>query len=293
MTSAIVYNTITTNYPVAGQDNDTQGFRDNFTAIRAGLAKAAAELTALQTNGIDVTKTENNLQGSTLYNGLYNQLSGTYLPVTQSANNVPNYDTMTADFTMGSVQQFNLKYNTQINFSNWPVNNTPVGASYYSTLKLILTNISNPMVGVAVNFGGLNGATVKVAQADSLLNQSGSNGSISLAPVTALSTVAITGVGGVFSCATTTLAVGQAINVTGTNTGTGSITGYVSGTIYYIITTNGTTQFQLSTSPGGSAVQTTVGTPIGLVFSPSTTYELDAWTVNSGLTVFMKLSNTY
>lgn len=293
MTSAIVYNTITTNYPVAGQDNDTQGFRDNFTAIRAGLAEAAAEITALQTNGIDVTQTTNNLQGTTLSNGLYNQLSGTYLPITQSANNVPNYDTMTADFTMGSVQQFNIKYNTQINFSNWPVNNTPVGASYYSTLKLILTNASNPMVAVAVNFGGLNGATVKVAQADSLLDQAGSNGTISLAPTTALSTVAITGVGGIFSCSTTTLNVGQAINISGTNTGTGSITGYTTGTTYYITNTNGTTQFQLSTTPGGTSIQTTIGTPVGLVFSPSVAYELDAWTVNSGLTVFMKLSNTY
>ena len=114
MTSNINYTSITTNYPVAGQDNDTQGFRDNFTAIRAGLAEAAAELTTLQTNGIDVTQSTNNLQGTTIYNGLYNRFSGAFLPITQSASTVPNYLTMSADFTAGAVQQFNVKYNNSI-----------------------------------------------------------------------------------------------------------------------------------------------------------------------------------
>jgi len=35
-------------YPIAGQDNDTQGFRTNFTTIRNNLNTAAKEITALQ-----------------------------------------------------------------------------------------------------------------------------------------------------------------------------------------------------------------------------------------------------
>ena len=37
------------NFPVAGQDNDTQTFRDNFSAIRNNFSAAASEITAIQT----------------------------------------------------------------------------------------------------------------------------------------------------------------------------------------------------------------------------------------------------
>ena len=50
MASNIISGTIDGAYPVAGVDNDTQGFRDNFTIIKAGLAVANSEVTALQTN---------------------------------------------------------------------------------------------------------------------------------------------------------------------------------------------------------------------------------------------------
>jgi len=35
-------------YPIAGQDNDTQGFRTNFANILGNFATAKAEITALQ-----------------------------------------------------------------------------------------------------------------------------------------------------------------------------------------------------------------------------------------------------
>jgi hypothetical protein len=188
MTSAIIYNTITTNYPVAGQDNDSQGFRDNFTAIKAGLAEAATELTALQTVAVlsadlatQTTPVVNNLQGSTISNALYNQFSGKFLPITQSASTVPNYLTMSADFTAAAVQEFNIKYTgTAINFTNWPVNNTPTGNNYYSLLRIILTNVSSPSVSAIVRFGSSLGGVIKVATSDSILTQSGSNATITL-----------------------------------------------------------------------------------------------------------------
>lgn len=48
MASTINPNNINTLYPVAGQDNDTQGFRDNFRNIKNNLNAAAGEITALQ-----------------------------------------------------------------------------------------------------------------------------------------------------------------------------------------------------------------------------------------------------
>ena len=37
-------------YPVAGQDNDSQGFRDNFSTIKSNFTAAKAEIETLQTN---------------------------------------------------------------------------------------------------------------------------------------------------------------------------------------------------------------------------------------------------
>ena len=44
-------------YPVAGQDNDSQGFRDNFRLIKNGLATASTEITNLQTNTAKLDET--------------------------------------------------------------------------------------------------------------------------------------------------------------------------------------------------------------------------------------------
>jgi hypothetical protein len=80
---------------------------------------------------------------------------------------------------------------------------------------------------------------------------------------TTLAGVAVTGAAGQFSCSATTLLLNQTIVVTGTLTGTAS--GISAGT-YYIIATNGTTTFTLSSTYGGSAIVTTAGTTTGLTF---------------------------
>ena len=82
-----------------------------------------------------------------------------------------------------------------------------------------------------------------------------------------LTGVAITGTSGQFSCsAGLALYVGQRITITGTAGGTGSITGYVTGTEYVIIETNGSTTFRIANS-NGTAVVTTAGTPTGLTYN--------------------------
>lgn len=50
MTSRIYPNSIDATYPVAGQDNDTQGFRNNYQSIKSNFTIAAGEITALQAN---------------------------------------------------------------------------------------------------------------------------------------------------------------------------------------------------------------------------------------------------
>jgi hypothetical protein len=134
MTSAITPNTISTTFPVAGQDNDSQGFRDNFAEIVANFATAKSEITSLQTNGIDVTQTINNLQGSTLSNGLYTQLSATL----NSASGVSG--AYAIDLSIGSAQKFVLSDNATLTFTNLP---RYTGVTIYSTATIIIEGDGN------------------------------------------------------------------------------------------------------------------------------------------------------
>lgn len=70
-------------YPVAGQDNNTQGFRDNFNYIKSALQFVNEDLDTIKTNSVKVATfdenndpVENDLQGSALVNGTYSDLSG-------------------------------------------------------------------------------------------------------------------------------------------------------------------------------------------------------------------------
>jgi hypothetical protein len=77
---------------------------------------------------------------------------------------------------------------------------------------------------------------------------------------------------GVFTIPSTAgMSTGQAVTITGTNGGTGSISGYTSGTTYYIIGTpapTGATSITLSASRNSSvAITTTAGTLSGLTMT--------------------------
>jgi hypothetical protein len=50
LTSLINFAAINENFPVAGQDNDTQTFRDNFDTIKTNFSSAKTEITDLQDN---------------------------------------------------------------------------------------------------------------------------------------------------------------------------------------------------------------------------------------------------
>lgn len=65
MVSQIVSDTIDGNYPVAGVDNDTQGFRDNFTIIKTGLSTARSEISTLQQNTCKLNSS-NNFNGTNI-----------------------------------------------------------------------------------------------------------------------------------------------------------------------------------------------------------------------------------
>ena len=71
MSSNINPNTININYPLAGVDNDSQGFRDNFTNIQTALITASDEITDLQDvkeNALLIDSTATTIIDATLYN---------------------------------------------------------------------------------------------------------------------------------------------------------------------------------------------------------------------------------
>ena len=70
MSSNINPNNINGAYPVAGQDNDSQGFRDNFTNIKTNFSYAGDEITDLQSKAV----LKSALTGTTLLNNMNNNL---------------------------------------------------------------------------------------------------------------------------------------------------------------------------------------------------------------------------
>ena len=80
MTSAINPNDIDGQYPIAGQDNNSQGFRDNFTNTKTNFQYAANEITDLQNNAVlksalSGTTLDNNMNGSPLSNASISDFS--------------------------------------------------------------------------------------------------------------------------------------------------------------------------------------------------------------------------
>ena len=60
---------IDTTFPVPGQDNDTQGFRDNFRYIQEGLEYAAEEISLLDIEQIGILNQLNNFTNPTTFRG--------------------------------------------------------------------------------------------------------------------------------------------------------------------------------------------------------------------------------
>ena len=92
-------------------------------------------------------------------------------------------------------------------------------------------------------------------------------------PIT-LASVAISNTTGGFTCTAANVAVSDIITITGTLGGTGTITGYTTGTEYKIDTVTGVapsvTGFKLKTT-ANVAIVTTAGTPTGLTYTATIT----------------------
>ena len=102
-------------YPVAGQDNNTIGFRQNFASIQQNFQYAKDEITALQTNTVQAGgNVFNDLNGAVLYDTNLQNQSYAYLDLTNSA------PTANVDYAVASFQELTANGNTTVNLSNIP-----------------------------------------------------------------------------------------------------------------------------------------------------------------------------
>ena len=145
MTSAINPNDIDGTYPIAGQDNNSQGFRDNFTNTKTNFQYAANEITDLQTNvvlkaALTGTVLDNDMGGSPLSNANISDFSavaailGT-LSGTVTINYVAgHYQTVT---TGGSIDAVNLVGQGRIDIAGADLGSALQGIARGVNIKII------------------------------------------------------------------------------------------------------------------------------------------------------------
>ena len=119
MASNINANNIDGNYPVAGQDNDSQGFRDNFTNIKTNFTNAKSELEDLQSkvvlkSALSGTSLDNSGGGALLKDFELRDMSETRVSKGSTSG------TVTLNYTEGGYQTVTSSGNISLAFSNFP-----------------------------------------------------------------------------------------------------------------------------------------------------------------------------
>ena len=160
MSSSINPNNIDGNFPVAGQPNNTQGFRDNFTNIKTNFATAATEITDLETKGIfksalTGTSLDNNMADNLIYAAAIRDFSLVAVPLTATSGSI------TVDYSAGHYQAISTTGSISLDFTNFPAS----GSAGMIRLRISITNTAYTLtLPVAVSLGttGLQGYAANV-----------------------------------------------------------------------------------------------------------------------------------
>jgi hypothetical protein len=155
MTSQINPNNINGSYPVANQDNNSQGFRDNFTNIKVNFQDAAAELTDLQSKAVLKAALtgevlDNNMNDVLLYAARIQDFSATKVTVGSTSGAIA------INYAAGHYQSITTSGGITLSFTNFPAIN-----SYgYIKLQINITNIAHTVIlpaAVTLGISGLQG----------------------------------------------------------------------------------------------------------------------------------------
>ena len=153
--SQINTNGINTNYPVPGQNNSSQGFRDNFSQIRTNLNTAANEITDLQNKAVLKSALNdiilNNDMGNTL---ISNASTRGFRATTYNLGNAISGTTL-VDVNRADTQYGTITADTWLQFGGWAPTNTESNV----VLRLTVANVNatvylpNACVSSNNNFG--------------------------------------------------------------------------------------------------------------------------------------------
>ena len=133
--SEVNYLGINENFPVPGEDNDTQVFRDNFDTIKQSLRIAKEEITDLQDNvaRTDLDNDFNNkvIQRAVMLNNINKKFDANS---TNDPGELPS--SITIDYENGNYQIWRFAKDTNIEFQNFPDDTSVVGGVGKVTLEL-------------------------------------------------------------------------------------------------------------------------------------------------------------
>ena len=126
-------------YPIAGQDNNSQGFRDNFTNTINNFTFAAAELTDLQQKAVLKAALGSVGQTGTPTNDMnyafltHAQLIGT-VETKDNIGSISSGSNFEVDWETGHFQTVSITTTAGMTFTNWPSS-----SSVWSRLRLQIT----------------------------------------------------------------------------------------------------------------------------------------------------------
>ena len=114
---------VNSSYPIAGQDNDSQGFRDNFTVISNNFVAAKSEITTLQTTtaqgvtytpGDETNPNVNDFLASTLQNANFKNTTETAYVASATVQTSQNIN-----LDNGAYQEFTVGADITLTLANW------------------------------------------------------------------------------------------------------------------------------------------------------------------------------
>jgi hypothetical protein len=155
MSSNINPNNIDGTYPVAGQDNNSQGFRDNFTNIKSNFQYAEDEINDLQSKvilkaALSGSVLDNDMLGSLVYNGTIADFGATRVAL----NNVSGSQAI--NYALGHFQTLSTANSVSLSFTNFP----PAGIAGVVSVEVDVTNVAHTLTlpaAVSVNNAGIQG----------------------------------------------------------------------------------------------------------------------------------------
>lgn len=125
-TSNINASAIDTTFPIAGQDNSSQGFRDNYVAIKTALTTATSEITDLYLRTPKLNEDSNFSWVGTLSKARFKNVGYTVY--------VPGTNVSTIDVRNGAFQKSAITTSTTFQITEWPTQ-----SDIYAEIKLEVT----------------------------------------------------------------------------------------------------------------------------------------------------------